>query len=780
MAKKKNKGRDPRHKVASLGVMPAHEVLAKGKLFLQQEKYQDAILCFKQLLKQDENLEILKALEQAYLGRIRSLAAKSMTKEAMVLLEIVVARWPHADILPLRLSLLLQVDRFGEAVQLYGQCGTHLASDQRQRLEALFGALLLVGVGGLRPENFPEDSPVARYYPAVLSAMDAVFAGQEELGQEALKQIPFRSPYRDLRTLLTGLLHFQKDKDLGCGILRKIEKDSPYFRAAARSLATTDSPETFLQNLAATPKNEQYQLCAQYGMNPMQFPVIEALAGSDGRPLSLYKIVSRHENCFTKGQRITMLRNILPFCKEQALGFLGRSPDFTSIEKHRILALAAEKDGATSSAAQFWDDYLGNSYWSDTLRHKEIAMVLRHQAKLQKMDDYAYSPVHVLEKLLKSLEYEPSHAETWLEAAEYAKRHYSASRSYAILNDAVAELPENVPILVAAMRACGARNAHKKASSLAKRILEIDPINTSVLDFLVESRLEHGRKLASQKKWLLAEKELQSADTRVKALRYRGRHRICLGMVSLLQGKEEGMAHIAAGKVENGSPLFGHVLTSLEARLYKLPKGRQQEFDRQLRQVEDSAPAIDRGKFLRLINWLLSFDGEQWLMLKEVCQCLTSSFAKAAILLWSRDEGLLICKALEKADLIAALTKTSATLQKKYPEDLEFRVWSLVADTRKGKKRVPMKVFDKLEDLLYQLERKNRLDFVDYIEGVLDKGRSPRVSSFFGEDEEDLDDIFDFGPFKIPKILGSGQKSPPKPKVKPMGGKQLNLFDDEL
>ncbi len=650
MAKKKNKGRDPKHKVASLRVLPPHEVLAKGNLFLKQEKYQDAILCFKQLLQQQESPEILQALEQAYLGRIRSLAAKSMTKEAMVLLDIVLTRWPQADVLPLRFALLLQAGSFSQAVQSYGQSGKHLASDLRQRLETLFGALLLAGVGGLRPESFPEDSPVARYYPAALSAMDAVFSGQEALGQEALKQIPFRSPYRDLRTLLMGLQYFQSDKDLGCPILRKIDKDSPYFRAAARCLAAADSPEVFLQNLAATPKNEQYQLCAQYGANPAQFPVIEALSGSDGRPLSLYKIVVRHENCFSKRQRITLFKNILPFCKDQALGILGRSPDFTSIEKHRILALAAEKDGATSSAVQFWDDYLGKSEWSDPLRHKEIAMVLRHQAKLQKKDDYAYSPVHVLEKLLKSLEYEPSHAETWLDAAEYAKRHYSASRSYAILNDALAILPENVPILVAAMQACGARNAHKKAASLAKRILDIDPINTSVLDFLVESRLEHGRKLASQKKWLLAEKELVSANTRVKALRYRGRHRICLGMVLLLQGKEEGLEYIAAGKEENGSPFFGHVLTSLESRLYKLPKGRHQEFDRQLRQVEDSAPTIDRGEFLRLINWLLSFDGEQWLMLKEVCQCLTNTFAEAAILPWSRDEGLLVCKALEKAD----------------------------------------------------------------------------------------------------------------------------------
>ena len=81
----------------------------------------------------------------------------------------------------------MQTGRFVEAVQLHGQCGKQVASDVRQRLETLFGALLLAGVGGLRPEDFPEDSSAVRYYPVVLSAMDAVFTRQEALGQGALK-----------------------------------------------------------------------------------------------------------------------------------------------------------------------------------------------------------------------------------------------------------------------------------------------------------------------------------------------------------------------------------------------------------------------------------------------------------------------------------------------------------------------------------------------------------------------------------------------------------------
>ncbi len=219
--------------------------------------------------------------------------------------------------------------------------------------------------------------------------------------------------------------------------------------------------------------------------------------------------------------------------------------------------------------------------------------------------------------MLKSLEYDESHVRTWLDAAEFAKRHDSVRQYNTILNDAAQKLPDEIPILVAAMKACGNRGAYKKASGLAKRVLEIDPINTSALDFLVESRLEHGRKLASQKKWALAEKELQDADTRVKAIRFRGRNKICLGMLLLLQQKEEALQLIAEGRQENGSPLLSHVLTALESRLYRLPAARHKYFDRELRQVAGEIQPIERPDFMRLIVWMLSFNGKQWLMLKE-------------------------------------------------------------------------------------------------------------------------------------------------------------------
>ena len=768
MAKKNHKVRYQRHKVASLGGLSSDELLEKGNLLLGQEKYQDAILTFKQLLKQGENPEILQALLQAYLGRIESLAAKSMTKEAMAMLETVVHRWPNAEVKPLKLSLLLQAGSFAEAVRLYAQCGKQLASD---RLEVLFGALLLAGASGLRPEDFAEESPVARHYPAALAACDAVFAGEEEKAQDALKQISFRSPYRDLRTLLTGFLQFPRDKEKACVFFGKIGKDSPYFHSAARYLAAADTPEFFLQKLTAAAKDERPRIRLRHGLNPAQFQALEDLAKSDGKPLGLFHLVRRHETCFQKKDRLELLKNILPFCHEQAVTILARNTDFNMLEKCRICALAAEKDDALTFAVDFWSDYLDKSGQWDTPRHKEIALVMRRQAKLKQRESHYYSTEEVLDTMLKSLEYAPDHAGTWLDASDFAKRNTLMSRHYTIIQHAVAKLPKNIEILVAAMKASGNKGAHKKASGLAQRVLEIDPINTSALDFLVESRLEHGRKLASQKKWGLAEKELQSADSRVKAIRYRGRHRICLGMLLLLQGRDDGLLHIAAGRRENGLPLLSYILSSLEAMLYQLPHSRQKEFARELCQVAEEVP-VDNAEFLRLITWLLTFSGRQGQMLKEICLSLTSYFTRTATLKWSQDEGLSICKALGQAELFTALSKFTLPLHKKYPDILEFRAWYLVATCSKKNKRLPRKVHTEIEELLDELDKKGHFDLADRLDDLLEEDVNDNFSSYL----DMVEDFFNSGPIKIPKKSGSKDK----PKQQPKTGRQLNLFDDEI
>lgn len=781
MAKRKNKKpKGQKHKAtSSLGSLSLEVLIERGNLLLKQEKFKDAIACFKHLLKLEQRVEFLQALEQAYLGRIKALANKSMIKEAIALLDTLVQRCPDVRVNPLRLSLLLQTSSYTEAVRLYNHCHGQLAPERRLQMEALFGALLLAG-NGLKLVDFEADSPIVRIYPKALAAIDMFCTGQTDKLEDALRQIPVRSPYRDLRTLLTGLHYVSRDKAKGNKFLRKIAADSPYHYCVTGFFATADSPKSLLDDLAATPKADRSRLPELHGLPVSHVRVLEELARSDGKPIHLYQIVRRNERCFDKGKKFELYRNILPFCRGQAIEILERSKAFGVAEKYRLCALAAEQDDMSRFAVACWSDYLHTIGQKDPARHREIAMVIRRQATLMRKDRYVYSQEEVLDTMLESLEYDPSHARTWLNASEHARRYHSLQEYYAIIQEAVQMLPEEVSILLAAMRASSNRGAHKKAAGLAGRVLALDPINTTALDFLVSSRLEHGRKLASQKKWALAEKELLAANTRARSIRFKGRSRICLGMLLLLQRNDAGLQHIDAGRQESPYPLLAHVLVALEARLYGLTKVRQKEFDSLLKQHANTAQAIDPTEFHRLISWILSFEDRHRSMLKEICQVLKGYFAKAAALDLSLAEGLSLCRALEQTDLVMALVKCSTTLKKKYPDILEFKAWYLLASAWKKDRPMVSAAYDELEDLFERLAEKQQFDFIEHIEDILERRGLDYPLHYDDEDMDEEDFFIDFGPFGAPKIMPDQrkQKEPVQP-AKP-AGKQLSLFDDEL
>lgn len=782
MAKKnKKKSRHQKHKTVKLGNLSSEDLLEKGEFLLGQDKFQDAIPYFKQLLKSDgeSNAKALAGLEKAYLGRISALAAKSLIKEAVALLEVMVQRCPGSDVDSIRLGLLLQSGAYSDAALLYSTCHERLTSEQQLRAEALFGALL-VSSAHLKESELADHLPVVRFYPQAKKAVELFCSGKEDELQDALRKIPFRSPYRDLRVLLTGLHTLPTDKEKGRELLRRITEKSPYHSTATGYLAAQCTPREFLTNLAQVPASRRQQFRELYGLRIAPFKALEELAKQDISRRHMYQFMSRHLKCFNQQQKRELLKSIIPFCGIDGAEILYSLPDLTMSEKVRLLALAAEQDGATSIAVEFWDDYLSTIDKSDASRHKEIALVLRRQGTLMKREDFHFSPQDILEPMIKSLEYDPGHAQTWLDSADFARCYLSRQRQHAILRDATAQLPKSVPILLAAMKASSERGAHKQAAGLATKVLKIDPINTSALDFLVESRLEHGRKLASQGKWGLAENELQNADTRVKSIRLRGRNQICLGMVLLLQGNEEGLQQIDAGIQENGLPILGRVLPALEARLYDLPAKWCNEFDKDLRQAASTPGNIDEKEFLRLISWISSFSGNYWSSLKEVCQKLKGYFSRSAGLDWGLEEGLLICRGLERVDMHTALAKCAKGLHKKYPSAVEGEVWCILSESLKNNKPLASLTYSRLEDLLVELEDQGKSAFTDYIDKIIDEKCLDTDDMHVDFSSHKHNDIIEFDPFDVfkPPKKQSPKKAEPKTKKAQSTAKQLNLFDD--
>lgn len=776
MARKKNKSsKKQRSKLDSAQDLTPEALTAKAHLLLDKKKFREAIACCKQLLKKDSSPAPLHLLEQAFLGRIGELTEQSMTKEAIDLMDVMLRFCPDATVSPLKLSLLIQTGQYLEASTTYAACRNQLSPEQKQQLETLFGALLL-DQAELDPNAFPADSPLALHLPLARSAL-AHFSSQrtDEL-QQALRKIPIRSPYRDLRILLSGLSQLKNNREKGIEFMGKIGKDSPYYQMISSCCVNNDTPQEILLKIGSATGNNRRQIREQQNVSIRHFRALEELASIGDNPRALYNLLRRHAKCFTLNERKKILWHVLPFCGEYAIDFLMKCGELSNEEKIRLAALSAEKDGAMASAVELWDDYQEHFDFKDPSKHLEAAMVLRKKAELMTCVMYIFPAQHIFETLLKSLKYDPQHEKTWLKAADIANKHLSRNEYYSILRDATVKLPENVPILLAAMKASGERGAHKKAAGLAAKVLKIDPINTTALDFLVESRLEHAHKLASGKKWKLAENELENAETRVTAAHLKGRRRICLGMILLLQKDISGLEHITAGCEENGSPLLGRILASLEARLFHIPVTRQRELDKELRKVSKANQIVNRAEFLQIISWLFNFRGEQQQILKSLFAELKSYFSRAATLEWKPDEGLRICTALQQTALYPLLIKYSKTLQKKYPQTLEFQVWHIIAESLKNDLPPTGRDRTHLEDLLQKLDADNKDDFVDEIDTLTENtwGRSP---DFWDDTWPDDDEFNPFDLFPLPAKKTEKEKKQPAPKKQPTPGRQLTIFD---
>ena len=761
----RKKKRKKKKQGSTTGQLSPDELKRRGQGYLESGKFRQAIEFFRQALKKEGQHkgrdELQRLLARAYHGRIEELSADRMYKEATALLENMERICGQEAAVETRLLLDIRSGRYAQAARLFATLDENmLEAGQRQRLEELFGALLLFS-GQLGEDDFAAGSPVLRHYPEAKKAVAAYLAGQADTLRTALKQIPFRSPYRDLRLLLGGCIRWHDDQDEAFGILRRIKQDSPYYPYVAGLLSRHDDPVAFFHEFARADGRQKEQLANRYGLQKRQIHFLEQLAKPDTAPYSLYQLVKKHKPLFTPAEHRKVLLALAPFCGSRAVSLVDNFPGLDLIEKTRLLALAAEIELLPGIASEYWSDYLRlldrHGVEVDPLVR---ALVLRHQAQLLEKTGDLRDQYDGLAMLRKSLEDDPADHETWIETSRLAYRLGEEKDGYRIINDAVEKLPDNVPVLLEAMRRAGQRKAHKKAARLAARVLEIDPINTDAMDFMAQSHLAHARKLARQKKFDLAGRELDAITFRVKSIRLKGRNLICRGMLLLLQKDRKGLNLIEQGRQENPSRLLSHVLVSLEGRLMQVPVKYRRDFDHALRQTAKNA--VETGDFLRLMKWIVSSPADEWQALRDTVAVLKKYVSTCAGMDWQRDEGRLIGKALDKAGLHVALARFGRSMRRRYPEAPEWRAYELIGLVQGGNRRkLQSLTLDDIDELLEQLLLAGQQELLERASDILPE---QIAWNLFAEDDE---------LFPYDEMVDEDDEPPEKPQWH-----QMNLFDD--
>lgn len=498
---------------------------------LESGRWRDAIQGLKALLKDDaasaRTPARRRALADAYAGRARELSGKGMLKEAAVIWENRAALGP--EIPPSYEHGILRM-RLGDPAPLlaaWSQPDT-LARAQHQQVGEHLAAAVLAGDLDLLA-RLGHDDPLRRHAEPARAALEAYCGGDQAGLETALAQLPFRSPYRGWALLLKALVRAETEPEAAREMLARIDDASAFapLRRAAEHALLPDA--ALLAKLRDIGPMQAALVAALRGWSQEQLELARALATLDddtADPRQLRSVLQRYRDLLGADwvQRVSLRLMPLP------PGPFARRPSswsgLSELERALLEAWSAEAHGDPWDALESWErvatelseEHRGRR--PDAQRRLEIAMALRRADNYFKLldtdrpEDYPDSPeTLVADQLERSLQWDPEHRATSLRLIRWYRRARRLKDARRVLADASDRWPQDMGVLEAALETALASNAFKKAAGIARQMLAIDPINSSVRRRLVEAHVQHAAKQVPKARGDLARRELAEART---------------------------------------------------------------------------------------------------------------------------------------------------------------------------------------------------------------------------------------------------------------------------
>ncbi|HHD63701.1 MAG TPA: hypothetical protein ENK96_04905, partial [Desulfobulbaceae bacterium] len=688
MAKKK------RRRKKNSGATRGASQPAKGKKFLSTGQFSQAIKIFRRLYKETGDDQWRQPLLAAFSGRINQLTAKMMHKEALGIYQNAKLLFPHYS--PgLHVFLLLKAGKINEAAQTHRKAAATLAKKQKHVIEETFAALLLSGQESADILTaFPDDSALLMHFPHADRALRAYSLKQDADALASLQHIPFRSPYRNFRLALKGMIVFHSRPDEAVSLFEKINHDSPFFRITLpyRQLLPGTNERTNQKTFSPFDRKIIQSLT---GLNGKTIILLDSLRRCGKTPSSLYQCLVTSGKCLGHKKLRKICYHLLPHAPEKFSDFLRRFGGIRDrFEACRLQALAMEIEAEYAGVAEAWEDackeLIQKKNPADNLK---IALLYRHVAEVMEKYPGEYDVREIREKLQKSLQYDPDDRETCLRIFHLLQN--SPAEQYRYLNEMLEQFPGDTDILLLGVEAATRRGAFKKASRLAQQLLKIDPINTRVRHLLIDAHLAHARKLSGLQKFELACRECEAAALYDRANLGRGKIEICHGLIVLLSGDEAGgMELVAVGEDKAESPLLARFRLYTEALLLGLPKKWSKSFTSRLK--TELRSTLDQNGVLQIVDQIKNLEGEKEKTLQSIVSAVIPWLKKGAKLNWPRDAIRSLCHFFYHKryhDLLSAYAE--AATKKKF-EDPLLLFYSIYAKTAGGKKRLTGKQYNQL------------------------------------------------------------------------------------
>jgi tetratricopeptide (TPR) repeat protein len=546
--------------VANKTVLPDQAEVALGA-----SRYREAIEHYKDLLKQERRPAWLEGLAAAYAGRAEQLAQKGMINEALALWRTRADMCGTALIGGPYVGWLLKAGQGEQVLRLLAGATQKLSPGAQAQLETQAAAAVLVAPDSALT-GLAADSPLLRHRAAARAALAAFARGDDTAMAEHVQAIPFRSPYRDLRALLKAFSLYRNDARQAAIALARVPTDGPFEPLAAVLRVCVLPGEAWLASLHSLNEEGRALVLDMKGWPEDRRPLVLDLARLSDGPASatmLYDLLVRHRSRLPADTAGQLCRRLLPHAPERLKTYPASFGALCAAEKDHILAQAAELKRDPERAEDHWLS-LVERLRADPAQRARAALVLRRLADARSRYDLGGPPDEdAVAWLAQSLELDPEDRATHVTLIRALRVRSEPKELRKCLEAALARFPDDAEVLLEAVESALASGAFKKAATLAKRVLELDPINPRVRTVIGHAHLSHARKQIAGRNPVSARRELDEA---AQWLRTKADH----GSIKLLRGiiderGEEGDALLREGLAEMGCALVGSFHLVLEA-----------------------------------------------------------------------------------------------------------------------------------------------------------------------------------------------------------------------
>ena len=223
-----------------------------------------------------------------------------------------------------------------------------------------------------------------------------------------MKKLPFRSAFRDFRTLMKAALLIPESVEQAQSLLAKIPADSPYQQAGALLLAITHEGAALVNDLLQ--------------FTPPQIKIIEAAKNLNKKQIELLDILTKQKDRLSDKVKFNLAIQYqalfgADLAQHYCLAALSTYPagqrDFTKhfgaindFEAWRLKALLCERDGDFNGAEYYWKQGITVLKTRGAEGAFKIALIMRHIAAHQE------SPEEAMTWLMDSLDADPDDRES--------------------------------------------------------------------------------------------------------------------------------------------------------------------------------------------------------------------------------------------------------------------------------------------------------------------------------------------------------------------------------